>query len=258
VSFDLQADVFERRAGLPDGACGEIARAIIELAQLAEGDLLVEVGPGTGQIGAELAALAPRYLGLDASARMLERFRDKLGEPKRGVELCVADAQDRWPVEDGSAGCVFGSRSLHLLTATHVAREAARVASPSGGVLLVGRVEREAGSIREAMRKKLRELLGPGAFRSGRTHTPDLLAECERLGAQRLPPLVAARWHVPQSVANVLTGWSQNPDLGKAGLRPAERDAVLEQLRVWAAAELGERSDACTETYILQGARFGC
>ena len=40
-------------------------------------DLVVELGAGTGEIGAHLARLPLRYVGLDSSPAMLDVFRAK-------------------------------------------------------------------------------------------------------------------------------------------------------------------------------------
>jgi SAM-dependent methyltransferase len=257
LTFDAQADAFEARAGLPPSVCREVARGIVELCAIARGDLVVEIGPGTGQIGSELVELVPRYLGLDSSERMLAVFRARLAAPRAGVELLLGDASTRWPVADCDARCVFGSRSLHLLPGDHVAAEAARVTN-GGGLLVVGRVRRERHSIREMLRAKLRELLAVGPVERGRAQTGQLLSECARRGASLLPAEVVACWQVACSVDEVLAGWAQKPDLVKLGLPADERHRVLSELRLWAASELGsaELSRASTERYVLEAARF--
>jgi len=257
LTFDAQANAFDTRAGLPPGVCREVARGIVELAAVSSGDLVVEIGPGTGQIGHELVALVPRYLGLDSSQRMLAVFRARLGAPREGVELLLGDASARWPVADSTARCVFGSRSLHLLPADHVAGEAERVTN--GGLLVVGRVRRERRSVREKLRAKLLELLAVGPVERGRAQTGELLSECARRGAAVLPARVVADWEVACSVDDVLASWAEKPDVVKLSLPAEERRRVFSDLRRWAISDLGsaELAHASTESYVLQGARFG-
>jgi hypothetical protein len=49
--FDGQAGLFERRAGLPEDCCRAVAKKVIEIGEAKSGDLIVEIGSGTGQIG---------------------------------------------------------------------------------------------------------------------------------------------------------------------------------------------------------------
>ena len=49
-----------------------VARSILQLASAGPGDLVVELGAGTGEIGLHLSRSPIRYVGLDASAPMLE------------------------------------------------------------------------------------------------------------------------------------------------------------------------------------------
>src|SRR6266850_1844431 len=83
--FDDQAPVFERRAGLPNESCPAIAKAIIEVGDVGRDDLIVEVGPGTGQVGQWLAASA-RYAAFDLSAGMLKEFQRRATQ---GSEKCA-------------------------------------------------------------------------------------------------------------------------------------------------------------------------
>ncbi len=66
--FDLQADRFDRRAGLPADAVGAVAEALLALASPAPGEIVLELGAGTGEIGAVLAARGRRYIGQGGDA----------------------------------------------------------------------------------------------------------------------------------------------------------------------------------------------
>src|SRR5437588_13031152 len=90
--FDAQAPGFDRRAGLPADAARAVARAVLEIAAAGPDDLLVELGAGTGEIGEHLID-SIRYVGIDRSAAMLERFTEKLaGADGVRVRLSCADA----------------------------------------------------------------------------------------------------------------------------------------------------------------------
>src|SRR5262245_15692970 len=81
--FDGQAGLFERRAGLPETVCRVIAKKVIEIGEAEAGDLIVEIGAGTGQIGQWFEAPV-RYAGFDLSAGMLK-------ECSRPLDLVQAD-----------------------------------------------------------------------------------------------------------------------------------------------------------------------
>ena len=129
-NFDEQAESFDQRAGLPASVSDAIAMELVRLAQLGPGDLVLEVGAGTGQVGFALCQHPLRYLGFDASAAMLDVFRRRCGEIGRPVTLIHADGNGRWPADDGGVKAVFGSRAVHLLRIEHVVEEVFRVTSP--------------------------------------------------------------------------------------------------------------------------------
>ena len=53
---------------------------LVERVNAGADDLVVELGSGTGEIGAHLARLPVRYVGLDSSPAMLDVFRSKAAE----------------------------------------------------------------------------------------------------------------------------------------------------------------------------------
>ena len=56
-SFDEQPHLYDARAGLPAAAAAAAARAVVEVAGVGGDDLVVEVGAGTGEIGADAAGV---------------------------------------------------------------------------------------------------------------------------------------------------------------------------------------------------------
>lgn len=255
--FDDQAGDFDRRAGLPAEVPERIAQAMAEMAGLADGDGLLEIGAGTGEIGVHLARLPGRYLGLDRSFPMLAVFRDRGGP---AVNLVQADGDAPWPVPDGKVALVFGSRSLHYIRTAHLASELKRVASQRGIVLVAGRIRREEGSVKEEMRRRMRHLLKENGFAGlGAGRKRDAVDDAfVREGWTPLAPKVVATWEVASTPRQSLDSW-----LGKAGLAglkvPDEvKLRVLEQLREWAQARFGslDREIESEEGYILEGMAF--
>lgn len=232
--------------------CRKVAEAVVEVVGL--GAALLEIGAGTGAIGSELCRLLPAYRALDASARMLEVFAGRLGDAASG-RLVAGDANERWPVDDASLDAVFGSRTLHLLDAEHVTAELGRVLVP-GGVLLVGRVERDRDDARERLRREMRRRileLSSGAPRPRHGFVAALVAA----GAEPLERRVVARWTERWTPGELLAAWNRRQPLSGVVLESEARQSLLSGLGDWAREHLGGldvpfRSEP---TYTLEGAR---
>jgi SAM-dependent methyltransferase len=252
--FDHQAATFERRAGLPEACCLEIAKAVLEIGQARANDLVVELGPGTGQIGRWLLEHV-RYVGLDLSQGMLREFRARMGEDAKARALVRADAQAGWPLAAASARIVFGSRAIHLLDEEHVAREMFRVAAPAGATLIIGRVRREPESMRARMAREMNERLRARGFtgRGGEKQNRKLFAACQRRGAKILEPREVARWVVSASPHRSLDSWRSLVSLGGISVPPRVREEILNELESWAEKEFGDlyKEFEAEESYVL-------
>jgi SAM-dependent methyltransferase len=257
-TFDVQADRFDARTGFSEESCRQIADAIAATARLREGDRLLEIGAGTGQLGLELLRRGFRHIALDLSSRMLEVFRRKLRPEGLAASLIRADAADFWPLAAGTVRMVFGSRSFHRLEPAHVVREALRVADPKEAFLLVGRVRREPTSVRSRLREEMRRRVGATGIpaRSGERETRLLLEACHSRGAGILSPRSVARWTVRESPLSSLESWRAGAGLAGCDVAEERKLAILEGLRSWAQEAFG-RLDAesdSEETYVLEGA----
>ncbi|HEX8115927.1 MAG TPA: class I SAM-dependent methyltransferase [Pyrinomonadaceae bacterium] len=238
--FDGQAALFDRRTGLPEGCCRAVAGKIVEFAEGHAGGVVVEVGCGTGQVGRWVAG-ATSYVGFDLSGNMLREFRRRLGEGHDPLPLVQADANATWPFADGSAGVIFSSRAMHLLGHEHVAAEVFRLASPAGATLLLGRVERTRGSVKERMAREMNERLrrrGLQGRRGERRHRR-LFEACEALGAKALEPFAVSTWKSSASPRQSLDSWRGLTGLGGIHVPPETRADVLDELESWAAEEFG-------------------
>lgn len=255
-SFDLQADSFAERAGLEPREAAAVAAAVSGIVAGAAG-VLLEVGAGSGEIGAWLAAAPDRpYLGLDLSLPMLLRFSARLP----ACHLIQADGGAGWPLPTGRVGAVFLSRAAHLLDSDRLAAEVRRTAHPRGAWLLLGRVRREPGSVRAALRREMRRLLAAAgvAGRSGEEAHDRLLAALAAGGALPLPPRVVTSWPVAERPAAALAAWRGKPGLAGVALSAALKEEVLVQLEAWARRRWANLDAAheTTERYELSGARL--
>jgi SAM-dependent methyltransferase len=114
----------------------------VELARLAPGEIVLDVGCGTGSlVFAASRRVGPtgRVTGLDASPEMIAQARTKAAKQGLDVTFDVARAE-ALPVPDASVDVVLSTLMLHHLPAVvreRFAREVRRVLKPTGRVLAV-------------------------------------------------------------------------------------------------------------------------
>ena len=242
ATFDAQAAGYDARTGLPPGVGDAVAQAIVRLGGVGSDDLVLEVGAGTGEIGAALVRLPLRYLGLDEAPAMLEVFRTKAAPA--APHLIVSDANAPWPVPDACARVIFASRAIHLLRPEHVAREACRVCWPGGSVML-GRVERDPESPQERLRRRRQHLLREAGLhpRQGEAGTRRVIDLCVGAGFRNLGRQIVAEWDDATSPADVLAGWETLARMGSIEVDAATHARILAGVRAWALAEYGKLDD---------------
>jgi len=69
-----------------------LARWIVEQAQIGPGDFVLEIGPGLGALTSEILKRGPRLLALEKDARLANFLREKFRDSR--FELCHCDALD--------------------------------------------------------------------------------------------------------------------------------------------------------------------
>jgi len=260
VSFDEQAgEVFEARAGFPDGVAEQIAGALLSYAEVGPGDLVVEIGAGTGLIGQWLARSPARYLGLDSSRPMLDGFEPRLPGGGR-ASLRHADADQRWPVEDGTARVVFGSRVFQLLDLEHLIREAYRVGCPDRAVLVQGRLERSPDSPKVLLRRYLHQRLRAHGLtpRPAGKLLQQLLERAAAAGGRVLPPVTVAAWPHEVKPDDVLDEWRRKYSMGGVTPPAPVSAVILDELAAWVAETFGDPAQTVTteESYVLEGVQL--
>ena len=257
-AFDGQAASFDERAGLP-AASGAIARTVVDLGRVRDGDRVVEVGAGTGEIGCELSRQAPRYLGFDLSFPMLEQFRRRLQAEggNASVDLAQADGSRAWPIASGTARVIFGSRVLHLLDADVVRSESRRVGSDDGACLLIGRRERDEEGVKARMRRRMRQLMRDRGLkpRQGERSRQSLLDGLIVDGATPIEPITAARWTVRNAPRESIESWKKTGGLGGIVPTAHDKDAILRDLEAFGAEEFGSLDVLVesVESYVVEG-----
>lgn len=255
--FDSQAATYDQRAGLPEQHCQAIAQAVLRLAEAMPGDLIFEVGAGTGMLGTWLARTPLRYVGADLSRPMLAAFHRRLASPSPMSLLLQADGDHRWPLADGAVRVIFSSRALHLLDLAQVVDESFRVAQPDGASLIIGRIQRPPGSLPTLLQQAMQRLLRQQGFSShaGEQHQRQLLAAFTQRGGTVLEPVVVVRWTMTRTPWQSIEAWQSKPGLAGLDVHPVVQRAILDELRSWAHSTFGDlhRQVTCEEAYVLQG-----
>jgi ubiquinone/menaquinone biosynthesis C-methylase UbiE len=255
--FDRGAATYDSRSGIPVEERTAIVRALADLTGLVAGDALLELGAGTGQLGACFPALGLHYVGLDASAPMLEVFERRRPAGESSMRLIQADVDAGWPVPSASVRAVFSSRAVHLFDLEHVVTETLRVSRGPGATFTLGRVQRDEHSIPSVLRREMRAMLVARGFvpRDGERGQRRVLDAFRARGASPLGPIAAASWPARSSAMTVLDAWRAKPGLGGCEPPEASKAAILADLERWAAARFGSPSapDDAQERYVLEG-----
>ena len=110
-----EGDVWAEHAERYDRTGGRIWKAFLDRRPISEGDRVLDIGCGTGRSTLDAARLAPEghALGVDLSARMLERARERsAAEGIANVRFVQADAQvhpfdDTFDIAISSFGGMF-------------------------------------------------------------------------------------------------------------------------------------------------------
>jgi SAM-dependent methyltransferase len=145
------------------------AEAVVETADPAAGERLVDVGCGTGNASLIAAARGARVTGVDPALRLLEVARRQAAAERLDAEFLEGEAA-ALPLEDGSTDVVLSVFGVIFAPdAAAAVAEMARVAAPSGRIVLSawipeGAISQVARASREAVALALGGPPGPPPF----------------------------------------------------------------------------------------------
>lgn len=246
--FDEIAPVYDQTRTPLDPAAG--AR-LAETLRTRAGRRILEVGVGTGRIGAPLARLGLEVTGIDAAPRMLALARTKgLGRLVRGNAYAL-------PFRDGAFDATLFAHVLHTLERPEEAiAEALRVSRRGAFALLTerSRVGRGAHSPDgDELRRMLREELAREgiALPPRRDGGP---SRRERLLLRRFPPteLVALGERTVQLPASRRLAWVEaRADRQTLRLPPDAVQRAVARVRARLPTELSQRTVSFRHTYEL-------
>lgn len=240
-SFDPVADRFELYRTLPSEVLVAIRHALHRHAEIGPDDRLLEVGCGTGRIGAQFNSAGDHYVGIDLSAEMLREFHRK--------EFV------RRPILVHGDGCVMPFRDLtfkavlmmHVLAAGNwrgLVQESQRVLQRDG-LLAIGNSQTQSDGIDAMMRMRLAELLtGLGIGEP----SPDRATMNEWLHARssRERTIIAAQWNRSRTPREFLL---RKRSAARFVSLPAEvRETSLRALADWTEQTIGPLDTPINET----------
>jgi trans-aconitate methyltransferase len=101
--------------------------AVLDLLDPRPGEPVLDLGCGSSELTAQIAARGTRVVGVDSSAEMLDRARERFPE----LDLRLADAQ-QLPVDE-PYDAVFSNAALHWMTRPHEVLAGVRAALRDGG-----------------------------------------------------------------------------------------------------------------------------
>ena len=239
--FDAVAEDFDRFRALPAGVPAAIRDAMWEALGIARGGRILDLGAGTGRVGAAFVAAGDAYIAVDPSAGMLARFAAKAAT-RGGTAPTPALVQ-----ADGLAlpfpGATFDAVLLvQVLSGAPRWRglltEARRVLRPEGGLVL-GKATRPPEGVDARMRAQLSVILaelGADANLRG-AQREDARAWLAPL-ARRMMEVTAARWETARSPRDFLTRHATGARF--AALPQPIQDEALRRLADWAVTAFGD------------------
>ena len=199
---------YDAGRALPDDVLDAIRLRMVEATGIGPGSLVLEAGAGTGALAKALLRTRCRYVGVDASITMLQRFPV---EPASRASLAMADLS-ALPLRDAVFDVVCAFRVFGVVPGwRRGVGECLRVLKP-GGLLIVGRLRRAPESLHSFVREERNRLLEEMGVDTRRPGAADdvVLATLGAAGDMNvdLEPVTWSEETTPlRQIAQNLSGW---------------------------------------------------
>jgi protein-L-isoaspartate O-methyltransferase len=238
-AFDEVADLYDRaRPGYPPALVADLA----QLAALGPDSRVLEIGCGTGQLTAALAALGSTLVAVELGPRLAEVARLNLaGFP--AVEVVTADFES-WPLPDVPFDLVVSATAFHWIDPAVRVPKAVAALRPGGSLAVIETHHVAGGTPSFFDRSQACYLRFEPGTRTGfrlpvagelTTRRPEL-DDSPLLGAVALRSYLRDLEHTAGSYTDVLATYSN-----VRGLSPENRDGLLSCLATLIDSEFGGR-----------------
>jgi ubiquinone/menaquinone biosynthesis C-methylase UbiE len=251
TAYDVVAPSFDRHRAMPDGVPEAIRAAILQAVHVPSPRLL-DLGAGSGRIGAPFVAAGDDYVGVDLSAGMLDEFAARSANRARLVQADGAGL----PFRDGTFDAVLlvqvfgGLRSWRKFIA-----EARRVLRPDGALIL-GRTEMPPGGVDARMKDRLAAILKELDAGQDRANARDEIEQSLAADARRHDSVTAAAWTATRTPRGFIERHGSGARFSQLAA-PVKAQAMRE-LSAWAMATFGSLDRVFSEphSFELQVFRF--
>lgn len=249
-AYDAAAPQFDRHRALPDGVTDAIRAAVLGVVEALPRPRLLDLGAGSGRIGARFVAAGDDYVGVDLSFGMLRTFTQRAG-PGAGSAPCLvrSDAR-RLPFRDAAFDVVlliqvFGGMSEWR----EVLAESRRVLRPAGA-LMTGRTVAPAQGVDAQMKQQLASLLDDMKAPRHGNNARDDVQRALAAAARNRTRVVAAAWSAERTPRGFL-------DRHRGGARfsalpQPTREEALRRLSAWAARTYGSLDTVFAERHMFE------
>jgi len=250
INFDRAAEYYDATRGYPPEIAAAIGAALVAAAGATATSRFLEIGVGTGRIALPVIALGYHYTGVDISAQMMDRLRQKVEDLERETGktpqavLLQADMQ-ALPFAAHSFDAVIAAHVFHLVAdPVKALQEALRVLTPPGPLLICGDATtgQEPISVNETWRTIVREVYGPipNSSESIDYILKDILAHDPAVQVLESRPV---RWDYATTVAAELDGVRKRLWSNTWVLPDAVFEQCLDRLTTWCTNTYGSQMD---------------
>ena len=251
TAYDVVAPSFDRHRAMPDGVPEAIRAAILQAVH-ASSPRLLDLGAGSGRIGAPFVAAGDDYVGVDLSAGMLREFSARSAHRARLVQADGAGL----PFRDAAFDAVLliqvfgGLRGWRNFIA-----EARRVLRPDGALIL-GRTDMPTDGVDARMKDRLAAILKELGAGQDRANAREEIEQSLAADARRHERVMAAAWTARRTPGGFIERHGSGARFSQLAA-PVKAQAMRE-LSTWAAETFGSLDLAFSEphSFTLQVFRF--